>query len=51
MIGKWHLGYCRWELTPTYRGFDTFRKGFYGGDEGYFNHSGTLNNRTWFIGP
>ena len=24
MIGKWHLGYCAWEYTPTRRGFDTF---------------------------
>ena len=24
IIGKWHLGYCAWEYTPTWRGFDTF---------------------------
>ena len=24
MIGKWHLGYCSWDYTPTRRGFDTF---------------------------
>jgi arylsulfatase A-like enzyme len=39
MIGKWHLDFCRWELTPTYRGSDTFY-GFYGGEEGHYNHSG-----------
>ncbi|KAL8613938.1 hypothetical protein ACOMHN_023174 [Nucella lapillus] len=39
MIGKWHLGFCNWSLTPTHRGFDTFY-GFYSGAQGYFNHSG-----------
>ncbi|XP_076435770.1 arylsulfatase B-like [Babylonia areolata] len=39
MIGKWHLGFCDWSLTPTRRGFDTFY-GFYSGAQGYFNHSG-----------
>ncbi|XP_070553416.1 arylsulfatase B-like [Ptychodera flava] len=24
MVGKWHLGFCRWDVTPTYRGFDSF---------------------------
>ena len=24
MIGKWHLGYCAWEYTPTRRGFQSF---------------------------
>ncbi|XP_078000522.1 arylsulfatase B-like [Glandiceps talaboti] len=24
ILGKWHLGSCRWDVTPTYRGFDSF---------------------------
>lgn len=38
MLGKWHLGYCHWNCTPTYRGFNSFY-GFYYGFEGYYDHS------------
>ncbi|XP_046561882.1 arylsulfatase B-like [Haliotis rubra] len=38
MIGKWHLGFCKWECTPTYRGFDSYF-GFYNAHEDYFNHT------------
>ncbi|KAK2170977.1 hypothetical protein NP493_1118g00005 [Ridgeia piscesae] len=37
MIGKWHLGFCRWQYTPTYRGFDSFL-GFYTGAQDYYKH-------------
>ncbi|CAM1306618.1 Uncharacterised protein g4415 [Pycnogonum litorale] len=37
LIGKWHLGYCRWNMTPTYRGFDSFY-GYYNGAEDYYTH-------------
>ncbi|XP_064099097.1 arylsulfatase B-like [Macrobrachium nipponense] len=36
-VGKWHLGFCSWDYTPTRRGFDTFF-GFYGGGEDHFTH-------------
>jgi len=37
MSGKWHLGFSKWESTPTFRGFDSFL-GFYSGGEDYFTH-------------
>ena len=35
--GKWHLGFYKWAMTPTFRGFESF-VGFYSGGEGYFSH-------------
>jgi len=37
MIGKWHLGFCAWEYTPTRRGFDSFY-GSYLGVLDHFSH-------------
>jgi arylsulfatase A-like enzyme len=37
MAGKWHLGFCNWDYTPRYRGFDSF-VGYYVGMEEYYSH-------------
>ena len=37
-VGKWHLGYFKWDYTPTFRGFDSFL-GYYEGAEDYFDHT------------
>ncbi|WAR04047.1 ARSJ-like protein [Mya arenaria] len=36
-IGKWHLGYCSWNCTPQYRGFDSFY-GYFNSRSDYFTH-------------
>nr|KAG5693885.1 hypothetical protein BaRGS_014326 [Batillaria attramentaria] len=42
MVGKWHLGFCNLDMTPTYRGFDSFY-GMYLGKGDYYDHTGFLN--------
>merc|ERR1719300_1977122 len=37
MVGKWHLGFCNWKYTPTYRGFQSFY-GYYNAAEDYYTH-------------
>ena len=41
-IGKWHLGFCHQNYTPTFRGFDTFY-GFYLGSSDFYTHSSMPN--------
>eukprot|EP00927_Polykrikos_kofoidii_P030229 TRINITY_DN26040_c0_g1_i1.p1 TRINITY_DN26040_c0_g1~~TRINITY_DN26040_c0_g1_i1.p1 ORF type:complete len:661 (+),score=73.21 TRINITY_DN26040_c0_g1_i1:98-1984(+) len=36
-VGKWHLGFFRWDVTPTFRGFASFY-GYYGEGEHYLSH-------------
>lgn len=37
IVGKWHLGYYKKELTPTYRGFDS-HMGYFNGFTSYYDH-------------
>jgi len=38
MLGKWHLGYAAWNMTPTGRGFDSYF-GYMQGMGDYYNHT------------
>lgn len=37
-VGKWHLGFYKWDFTPTRRGFDSFM-GYFTGHESYYDHT------------
>ncbi|XP_014677063.1 PREDICTED: arylsulfatase B-like isoform X2 [Priapulus caudatus] len=41
VVGKWHLGFCKWAYTPLERGFDSFL-GYYTGSEDYYTHERTV---------
>ena len=47
IVGKWHLGFCNVNFTPTYRGFDTFR-GFYTGAETYYDHTRSAGSKKYY---
>ncbi|KAL5008189.1 hypothetical protein ScPMuIL_013770 [Solemya velum] len=53
IVGKWHLGFCDWNHTPTRRGFDSFY-GFYSGYEDYYSrmqgdgYDFRFNESVWF---
>ncbi|CAH1124701.1 unnamed protein product [Ceutorhynchus assimilis] len=40
LVGKWHLGYTRWNETPTFRGFD-HHFGFYNSYTSYYDYLST----------
>ncbi|XP_070178590.1 arylsulfatase J-like [Littorina saxatilis] len=48
LIGKWHLGHCRVDATPTYRGFDSFF-GLYSSANDYYTKM-TLPGATFALG-
>eukprot|EP01064_Diplonema_japonicum_P011613 TRINITY_DN1900_c4_g1_i1.p1 TRINITY_DN1900_c4_g1~~TRINITY_DN1900_c4_g1_i1.p1 ORF type:complete len:487 (+),score=130.85 TRINITY_DN1900_c4_g1_i1:62-1522(+) len=43
MIGKWHIGYSKWEQTPTERGFDHYT-GYMQGMGDYYGHNMSIAN-------
>jgi len=50
MIGKWDIGSASWNMTPTYRGFDTFF-GFYGAALDYYTHTEVARKNSAVHGP
>lgn len=48
MVGKWSLGYSKWEYTPTKRGFDTFM-GFHQRYIDYWHYSATIEANTHIL--
>lgn len=49
LIGKWHLGFWREELTPTMRGFD-HHYGYYNGYIDYYDHTHHMLNKPYAEG-
>ncbi|KAL5259356.1 hypothetical protein ACHWQZ_G009712 [Mnemiopsis leidyi] len=47
-IGKWHLGHCSWDHTPTKRGFDSFYGYFNGATDYYTKELGSLTGSSGF---
>ena len=45
---RWHIGHCRWECTPLYRGFDTFSGGYNAAGD-YFAHT-SVGRYDWHEG-
>ncbi|BFF97031.1 arylsulfatase B [Drosophila madeirensis] len=49
LVGKWHLGFWRKDLTPTMRGFD-HHFGYYNGYMDYYDHTVRLLDRNYSTG-
>ncbi|XP_067647136.1 arylsulfatase B [Eurosta solidaginis] len=49
LVGKWHLGFWRKDLTPTMRGFD-HHFGYYSGYIDYYNHTMHMLDRNFSAG-
>ncbi|KAH8405928.1 hypothetical protein KR215_000006 [Drosophila sulfurigaster] len=49
LIGKWHLGFWRQDLTPTMRGFD-HHYGYYNGYIDYYDHTHHMLDKNYSSG-
>ncbi|KAH8270248.1 hypothetical protein KR018_006182 [Drosophila ironensis] len=49
LVGKWHLGFWRQDLTPTMRGFD-HHFGYYNGYIDYYDHEVRLRGTNYSAG-